>query len=459
MRHSITFRSDDFEILKAHLFPPSVLRERAAYLICRTSTSSDETRLLVREVITVETHETLESSAAHMSIKSTSFMRAMKIAQTRKSTFVFVHSHPGGLAEFSRQDDLEEKKLFATAYTRIDRKGPHASLVMASPGSIKGRVWRADGSHIALDCIRVIGPRFQFFNSGKAHPDELYDRQVRAFGGGVQEVLSNLKIGVVGAGGTGSAVAEQLIRLGIGTLYVFDGDKLDDSNLTRVYGSGREQVGKKKVRIVEASANRIGLGTSVIPVEKPITFRSAAELLKNCDVVFGCTDDQWGRSILTRLALYYYIPVFDMGVRIDSVHGLVRSVQGRVTTLMPGNACLFCRRRLDPNAVASESIAAADPAAAAQLRREGYIPEVDTAAPAVISFTTAVASWAVCELLHRLTGFMTDERTSTEVLFLFDQSRVRTNSVPSEVGCLCADQSKFGRGDCDPLLDVTWPSE
>ena len=212
----------------------------------------------------------------------------------------------------------------------------------------------------------------------------------------MQGVLSNLTIGVVGTGGTGSAVAEQLIRLGVGTLYVFDGDKLDPSNLTRVYGSGREQVGEKKVRIVEASARRIGLGTSVIPpVPKPITFRSAAELLKNCDVAFGCTDDQWGRSILTRLALYYYIPVFDMGVRIDSEHGLVRSVQGRVTTLMPGNACLFCRRRLDANAVASESIAATHPAAAAQLRREGYIPEVESAAPAVISFTTpTVASWA-----------------------------------------------------------------
>lgn len=459
MRYSITFRSDDFETLRAHLFPPLVLKERAAYLICRTSEASDETRLLVREVIAVEVHDTLESSASHMSIKSTSFTRAMKIAHMRKSSFVFVHSHPGGLAEFSRQDDTEEKKLFATAYTRIERKGPHASLVMASPDSIKGRIWRGDGSHISVDSIRVIGSRFQFFNSGEVQPAELYDRQVRAFGGGVQSALSNLKIGVVGAGGTGSAVAEQLIRLGVGTLYVFDGDNLDGSNLTRVHGSRHEQVGKKKVRVVEESARQIGLNTSVIPVEKPITFRSAAELLKNCDIVFGCTDDQWGRSILTRLALYYYIPVFDMGVRIDSEHGLVKSVQGRVTTLMPGNACLFCRHRLDPNAVAAESIAATDPAAAARLRREGYIPEMDTAAPAVISFTTAVASWAVCELLHRLTGFMTDERTSSEVLFLFDQSRVRTNRVPSEVGCFCADQSKIGRGDCDPLLDLTWPSE
>src|SRR5262249_49331997 len=255
-------------------------------------------------------------------------------------------------------------------------------------------------------------------NSSGANPDALYDRQVRAFGGGVQGILSNLTVGVVGAGGTGSAVTEQLIRLGTGKLLVFDGDTLDDSNLTRVYGSGREQVGLKKVRIVEQSAGRIGLGTAIVPVDKPITYRSAAELLRDCDVVFGCTDDQWGRSILTRLALYYYIPVFDMGVRIDSENGMIRSVQGRVTTLMPGNACLFCRHRLDANMVASEAIAATDPAAAARLRREGYIPEIEGVAPAVISFTTSVASWAVCELLHRLTGLMGAERTSTETLFL-----------------------------------------
>ena len=181
MRYSITFRTSDFETLKGHLFPPSVSRERAAYLICRTSESSDETRLLVREVIPVEARETLESSTTRMSIKSTSFTRAMKLAHTRKSSFVFVHSHPGGSKEFSRQDDIEEEKLFATAYTRIQRKGPHASLVMASPGSIKGRVWWSDGSRSGLDSIRVIGARFQFFNSGETHPDELYDRQVRAF--------------------------------------------------------------------------------------------------------------------------------------------------------------------------------------------------------------------------------------------------------------------------------------
>jgi tRNA A37 threonylcarbamoyladenosine dehydratase len=50
-------------------------------------------------------------------------------------------------------------------------------------------------------------------------------------------LLSNLNVGIVGAGGTGSALAEQLIRLGIGNLIVIDDDVFKSSNINRVYGS------------------------------------------------------------------------------------------------------------------------------------------------------------------------------------------------------------------------------
>ena len=44
--------------------------------------------------------------------------------------------------------------------------------------------------------------------------EDVFDRQVRAFGADIQELLATLRIGIVGNGGTGSPVAEQLIRLG-----------------------------------------------------------------------------------------------------------------------------------------------------------------------------------------------------------------------------------------------------
>jgi hypothetical protein len=148
-----------------------------------------------------------------------------------------------------------------------------------------------------------------------------------------------------------------------------------------------------------------------------------------------------------------------MGVAIDSSDGTVDRVEGRVTTLMPGTACLFCRRRISPEGIRAESSEEFDPAQAARLRDEGYLLGVPETAPSVITFTTAVASSAVMELLHRLTGFMGADRTTSEVIHRFDWTRTRTNSVDPDAGCACSDRTRSGLGDTRPMLDVIWRPE
>jgi hypothetical protein len=460
VRYSITFLESTYELLLKHLLTDRT-REHAAYLLCRTGVTEEETRLLVREILPVPQEEILSSSLAHMEIRSVSFTRAMKRAHETKQNFVFVHSHPQGHCDHSAQDDAEEAKLFRTAYIRIGNEGPHASIVISAEDQPMARVWLADGSFHEVDVVRTVGSSLRFFRRQSSRSDyaRFFDRQVRAFGADLQAELSRLNIGIVGVGGTGSSVAEQLARLGVGHVNLFDGDVFDDSNVSRVYGSSTQDAGTPKTEICERSLVHIGLGTQVSSSDRDITFRSIAGKLKECDVIFGCTDDEWGRSILTRIALYYYIPVFDMGVRIDSQDGIIRTIQGRVTTLLPGAACLFCRGRLSSERVAAEVLQSTAPARAEDLRREGYIPELDTRAPAVIAFTTAIAASAVSEFLHRLTGFMGQDRTSTEVLHLFDESRIRTNHVAPDPNCICADELTIGRGDSRPFLDLTWRSE
>lgn len=89
-------------------------------------------------------------------------------------------------------------------------------------------------------------------------------------------------------------------------------------------------------------------------------------------------------------------------------------------------------------------------------RQEGYIPGLPGNAPAIIMFTSATASTAVSQLLHRLTGYMGDSRSSTEVILRFDESKISTNSKISRPGCWCADYNSWGRGDEDPYLGLTW---
>jgi hypothetical protein len=181
--------------------------------------------------------------------------------------------------------------------------------------------------------------------------------------------------------------------------------------------------------------------------------------MRECDLVFGCTDDEWGRSILSLLSIYYILPVMDLGVAITPDGESVRSVHGRLTHLQPGYACLFCRGRITSEAVRDESIRATQPERAAALVAEGYISGVAAPAPSVISFTSAVASAAVIELLDRVTGFKASETKSSEFLFRFEADAISRNTLAPRADCFCANRERWGAGDRKPFLGLTWRRE
>src|SRR3989442_2474424 len=60
-------------------------------------------------------------------------------------------------------------------------------------------------------------PRSTLFPYTTLFRSPFFERQVLAFGAESQALLQQLHVGVVGVGGTGSAVVEQLARLGVGT--------------------------------------------------------------------------------------------------------------------------------------------------------------------------------------------------------------------------------------------------
>lgn len=458
MRYTMTLLERDFEQLRNHL--TSTANETAAYLLGGLSVTPSETRILIREVHPVVPTEIESASPRHLSIRSTSYARAIKKSRELKTSFVFIHSHPSGPDDFSPQDDREEPPLFQLAHFR-NQQPAHASLVLSNGNRLIGRVWLADGTTAPLERIRVLGDRWRFMFSGtdgEAVP-EYFDRQVRAFGSEIQKLLKRLHIGVIGAGGTGSAVMEQLIRLGVGKITIVDNQRLEASNVNRVYGSSTFDDGASKTALLARLGANIGLHTDIEQVPRHLSYKTVAQALRDCDIIFGCTDDEWGRSILTRLAVYYLIPVLDLGVLIDPHGEQIRSIQGRVTMLAAGVACLFCRERITSARVAAESITATDPNRATELRAEGYIAGVEAPAPSVIAFTSGVASAAVAEVLARLTAFKGDDPRPTELIYRFDQDGIGGNARSPKADCFCADKDLWGAGDRKPFLGVTWRAE
>jgi molybdopterin/thiamine biosynthesis adenylyltransferase len=304
--------------------------------------------------------------------------------------------------------------------------------------------------------LRVAGQRLRIQNAedndAPAPPPDIFDRQVRAFGNEGQQLLRNLRVGVVGCGGTGSAVLEQLTRLGVGALTFIDYDTVTETNITRIYGSTRDDVDRPKVDVLHDHLASVGLDTSLRRINGDITRRNIMEQLRDCDVIFACTDDDGGRGILSRLAYWYLMPVIDMGVVIASTHGKVSAVFGRITTATPGEPCLLCRGEFDPTRAREQQYSESERRA---LIEEGYARGLAERAPAVIAYTTTVASHAVADLLQRIFGFGDPAIPSKQLLGISDRE-IRRQKGRARDGCYCTQPSNLGRGDRASALGVTW---
>lgn len=334
-----------------------------------------------------------------------------------------------------------------------------AGRLELSDAGVSGMLVGEGGDPVPLDAVRVLDYRWRLLlptDGADTTVDAAFDRQIRSFGSDGQHLLARLRVGVVGAGGTGSAVCEQLLRLGIGDLVVIDPDVINDdgSNVTRVYGSTMKDIGIPKVNVVARSAEQIGLGTKVTPVQRTINDEDAARLLTDCDVVFGCTDDNRGRLTLSRLAVWYLVPVIDMGVKLTSTDGLLTSIEGRVTAIGPDTGCLQCRGRINPQELRAEVLELNE---RTDRVAEGYAVGLGEPDPAVIAFTTGVAAHAVSELLARI--FSLDaESPSTELLMRFHRRDIRRNTRTGQAGHWCNDPTNIGAGDSMPFLGTIWTS-
>jgi molybdopterin/thiamine biosynthesis adenylyltransferase/proteasome lid subunit RPN8/RPN11 len=426
-------------------------------------TRQGDIRLLARKMRWVTESSYIRRGSDHLSIASQGYVPFLAEAETTGAVAIWVHTHPG-IESWPRPSEHDEEvdRQIADLF-RIRSGSAYYGAIIFSPRSkgiaFTGFIQPDDAARVSIERHWEVGDRFcltKSFDLPTLDIQPIFDRSVRAFGGAVQAALGQLRIAIVGCGGTGSAVAEQLVRLGARHFLLFDPDKLSASNVTRVYGSTAADVGQFKVDTLAAHLKRIALETHCETVKSMITVASAAEQLCPCDIVFGCTDDNAGRLVLSRFSTYMLTPVIDCGVLLTSDSGsALLGIDGRVTTLVPGQACLVCRSRVDLARAAAELLTPEE-----RLRREdeGYAPALGRIEPAVVAFTTLVAATAVSELLERFIGYGPQPRPS-EVLLRCHDREISTNIDTPRTGHYCHPSSgKLGIGFTKPFLEQTWPT-
>jgi molybdopterin-synthase adenylyltransferase len=414
--------------------------EAGAVLLCHAhGTPSQRRRVLVREILDVPQEFYIEQRHDRLSIDPIFLARAFKRAQSQESSIFLAHTHPfSQWPDFSPVDDHGEARLIPVVFRRLENK-PHGSLVLGEQGFSARFYGRPDCMEPVKGMV-LIGRDFR--RNTREEPsipvNDQHDRNVRAFGDG-QQKLQRMRIGIVGLGGIGSLIAEQLAHLGVGSLTLVDFDTLERSNLNRVVGGDAEAIGTLKVKVAERLIHKINPDISVQALPKSILKESTARRLLDCDLVFCCTDSHGSRAVINQLSYQYLVPVIDTGVRIDARNGKIASMAGRVQMLSPDLPCLLCSNLLDSEEIRRDFLTDA------QRRADPYIVGHNEPQPAVVSINGVVASLAVTMLLSIAVGIPSPGR---HLLYLVGQSTVRRVGDEPKSDCIvCSARGAYARAD------------
>jgi molybdopterin/thiamine biosynthesis adenylyltransferase len=141
--------------------------------------------------------------------------------------------------------------------------------------------------------------------------------------------LAESRVAVAGAGGLGGQAILLLARLGVGTLVVVDGDRFEESNLNRQALCVGETVGELKALAAAAVVSAVNPGVRVIPHPVRLDADVVDGILAGSDAVVDGLDNVPDRMLLQAAAARLGIPM---------VHGALAGFEGRVMTVLPGDA-------------------------------------------------------------------------------------------------------------------------
>lgn len=237
-----------------------------------------------------------------------------------------------------------------------------------------------------------------------------FDRQERFFGAEGQRKLEDARVVVVGVGGIGTHVVQQLAYLGVGRaergwIGLVEYEDIDETNRNRyigawhddpIPGSAKAALAVRHIKLIDPAIHMRHSN------DKELRSPEAYELVRASDVAIGCLDTDGARVVLNELCLAYEIPFIDLATDIkpgqDAVYG------GRLFSRWHGErGCLVCAGEIDVTEATQELASAL----AREDRRNLYgvdAEHLDGKGPSVVSLNGVIASLGVTELMCALTG-------------------------------------------------------
>lgn len=438
--------------LMAHLMADG--NEAAAVLICARSPGPRQ-RLVVRDTILVPYDACPVRKPDAIVWPGSCIEEAIDVAEPEELIIILLHSHPGGWLEFSHIDDESDARVIPGIFEAFG--SCHGSAIMTPDGAVRARLYSADMTSQLVDLVIVAGDDIsQWWND--VIVDGIPADRPLAFTSAMTAELSRLSATVVGVSGTGSIAAEQVARLGFGSVTLIDPDEVEGKNLNRILNStavDAERSVPKVEMFAQAIASHRGEGVPV-SVADTLGTRRAIEAAGQSDVIFCCVDSKEGRMYANLIATAFLLPLFDVGVTIptfiDGGKIAIADVSGRIDYVQPGGSTLADRGVYTPDGLRAEHLKRVDPKAFQDELAAGYIKGILDEAPSVITLNMRAASTLVNEFIARAYPYRQEPNRKyarTEFsLAACDEEHYSEDEFQHQ------DDQLLGRGAAEPLLGL-----
>lgn len=388
------------------LLHPEPFQERFAFAVARPlrTERGAPPAAMVEQLLTLAPEDYDHTSAGGLRLTDAASARlnrwAVQVAH-QGWLAVHLHSHPSGVDQFSTTDDEAESSL---SHWLAEHNVPsYWSLVWPTGGVPRVRLWtrgKTRPGRLFLGLAPMVAGPFQ-------DGSQALDRQ-RAFGPGLRAAADQILVGVLGVGGLGMLVVEQLARAGFRRFVLVDPDTVEETNLNRLPGVTRSDLGRLKVRVAKRLIRQAVVSLDLVPeicgLPHDVYRSSAAQhALARCDLILAVTDNDLSRTLALQLALDHGREYLQAGTDITlDKDGAIIGLRAEVTGAEIGRYCPICSGRLSPGQASIEARTYAGGEVAARALSDGYVPDV--AAPAVMSLNAVTAGLLVTEIQRRTAG-------------------------------------------------------
>jgi hypothetical protein len=192
------------------------------------------------------------------------FLPAINIAIKTGGALIECHNHGGAQPGFSQTDRRGLREFSRYALDSL-RGRPYGATVWGDR-SIHGEFFAADGGGGTFRSITVVGECFRQVSSqteDAAPPEVAFDRQIPWFTDQGQRCLRHIRAAILGVGGTGSHLAQQLAYLGVRDFVVVDDDVADDTSMNRLVTAAAADVGTPKVFLARRAIRSVAPNATV----------------------------------------------------------------------------------------------------------------------------------------------------------------------------------------------------